>query len=149
MTRIWSNLLRDETGAIAIEVAIVLPTLLLMSLGAFEASMMVSRQMDLQNAAAEASQIALAAAPTDEAARATVKSVIVASTGVADTGVQVLERYRCGTEEDYVSDATTCVTPYYSRFIEIVITETYTPSWAQITGMEPLTYNVSRMVQVG
>lgn len=149
MTRLWANILRDETGAIAVEVAILLPTLLLMSLGAFEASMMVARQMDLQNAAAEASQIALAAAPTDAAARATVKSVIVASTGVDASGVQVLERYRCGTTDLYVSDATTCVTTYYSRFIEIQITETYTPSWAQITGMKPLTYNVSRMVQVG
>lgn len=137
-----------ERGAVAVETAIVTPVLLLMALGSFEGSMMFARQMDLQNAAAEASQLALAAAPTDEAARATVKAVIQTSTGLSADKVSVLERYRCDTQDAYVEQSTDC-TSHYSRFIRIQITDTYTPSWAQITGMSAINYNVVRMVQVG
>lgn len=148
MTRLLRTLRRNERGAVAIETAIVTPVLLLMSLAAFETSMMYARQMDLQNAAAEASQIALAAAPTDAVARATVKGVIVASTGVADEDVRVLERYRCDVQDDYVTDSAEC-TGHYARFIRIEIEDTYTPSWSKITSLSPLNYNVVRMVQVG
>lgn len=142
------NLLRAEDGAVAIETALVTPVLLCMALGSFEASMMFARQVELQNAAAEASQLALAAAPTDEAARATVRAVIQTSTGLPEENVTVLERYRCGTDDEYVEDSGTCPS-HYSRFIRIEVTDTYTPLWSRISSLQPVNYDVVRMVQVG
>jgi len=142
------KLFANERGTVAIETAFVVPVLLLMTLGAFEGSMMVARQVELQNAAAEASQIALAAAPTDEAARATVKQVIETSTDLPPENVDVLERYRCDTQDAYVAESTVCPS-YYARFIQIEIRDQYVPSWAQITNLGAVDYNVVRMVQVG
>ena len=76
MIRRWNRLTRDTRGAVVIETAIVTPLLLLFALGAIDYGTMLARQIDLQNAMAEASQIALAAAPTDAAARQTVKEVL-------------------------------------------------------------------------
>ena len=138
----------DQRGSVAIETAFVAPLLLLMALASFEGSMMVARQVELQNAAAEASQIALAAAPTDEIARAVVKGVIQTSTGLPPENVDVLERYRCDTQDAYVTESTSCPS-FYARFIQIEIRDQYVPSWSQITKLGTVDYNVIRMVQVG
>ena len=143
-----SALFTDDRGSVAIETAFVAPLLLLMGLGAFESSMMVARQVELQNAAAEASQIALAAAPTDEIARATVKQVIETSTNLPPENVDVLERYRCDTQPTYVTESNLC-SEHYARFIQIRIRDQYVPCWAQITTLGTVDYNVVRMVQVG
>ncbi len=143
-----SALVTDDGGSVAIETAFVAPVLLLMGLGAFESSMMVARQVELQNAAAEASQIALAAAPTDAIARATVKQVIETSTKLPPENVDVLERYRCDTQPAYVTESSLC-SAHYARFIQIRIRDRYVPSWAQITTLGTVNYNVVRMVQVG
>ena len=108
----------------------------------------VSGHEVLQNAAAEASQIALAAAPTDEIARAVVKGVIQTSTGLPPENVDVLERYRCDTQDAYVTESTSCPS-FYARFIQIEIRDQYVPSWSQITKLGTVDYNVIRMVQVG
>lgn len=142
------RLRQDQRGSVAIETAFVAPVLLLMALGAFEGSMMVARQVELQNAAAEASQIALAAAPTDEIARAVVKQVIQTSTALPPENVDVLERYRCDTQEVYVINSTSCP-EHYARFIQIQIRDQYVPTWSQITHLGTVDYNVIRMVQVG
>ena len=52
MIRTLHRLARDERGAMLIETAIVAPTLVLMSLGAYQISGVVARQSELQSAAA-------------------------------------------------------------------------------------------------
>lgn len=139
----------SEDGAVVIETAIVVPVLLLMSLGAIDYGSMLARQIELQNAMAEASQIALAAAPTDAAARQAVKEVLQTSTGLGTDNVSIVETYRCGTDADYVADSDLCGTTPYARFIRIEILEDYTPVWSQITDSDPVAFNFVRMVQVG
>lgn len=139
----------SEDGAVVIETAIVVPVLLLMSLGAIDYGSMLARQIELQNAMAEASQIALAAAPTDAAARQAVKEVLQTSTGLGTDNVSIVETYRCGTNTDYVADSDLCGTTPYARFIRIEILEDYTPVWSQITDSDPVEFNFVRMVQVG
>lgn len=145
---LFKNLLREQVGTVVIETAIVAPVLILMAVGAFESGNIMSRQVELQNAAAEASQIAIAAPPTDATGRATLKSVIMTSTGLSDTQVSVSPKYRCGTDTVYVDSATSCSAEYAS-FIEIGLTDTYNPIWAKIAFGSPINYNVTRKVQVG
>src|SRR5262245_35416851 len=90
-----------QRGSVTIEVAIVAPVLLLLSLGGFDASSMVARQTELQSAAAEAAAIVQASPPTDEASRTTVRDVLKVSTGLTDEQVSVVEIYRCGTNTTY------------------------------------------------
>lgn len=140
---------KNEDGTVVIETAIVVPVLMLMALGGIDYGTMLARQIELQNAMAEASQVALAAAPTDAAARQTVKEVLQTSTGLGTDNVSIVERYRCGTDAEYVADSDECGTTPYARFIQIEIIEDYTSTWSTISGADPLQFNFVRMVQVG
>ncbi|MEY4237512.1 MAG: hypothetical protein RL339_113 [Pseudomonadota bacterium] len=138
----------DERGAMLIETAIVAPVLVLMSLGAFQVSQVVARQTELQEAAAEAAGIALAAAPDTADERTVVKNVIVASTGLPAANVSVTEKFRCGTDTTYVDAASTCVGTKVANYILIQIDDTYTPLWAQWGFGSALTFNIDRYVMV-
>ena len=100
----------DNSGVFAIETAIVAPLLLLMSLGAYQISMLVARQTELQSALAEAEAIALASDPDTSAERWILQNVIMTSTGLPEANVTVEEAYRCGDSSTYTSSATSCAT---------------------------------------
>ena len=147
MERIKS-LLRDQLGSVVIETAFVAPVLVLMGIGAFESGMMVSRHVELQNAAAEASQIAMSSPPADATERATLKSIIKTSTGLDDASVTLTEKFRCGTATEYVGTHTGC-TAEYSKYIEIQLTDTYVPIWKKVAFGSNVNIAITRMVQIG
>ncbi len=149
MIGLVGQLRRDEMGAVVIETAFVVPLLALMALGAFDVSGMVSRQVELQSSVAEASEIALAAPPTDAIERATIKEIIKTSTGLADEKVILTPKYRCGTETTYETSPDDCTTDYYASFVQISLTDTFTPTWTNFGVGGPMTYTVTRTIQVG
>lgn len=149
MMRSFAKFLRDEEGAIAIETAFVVPVLLLIALAAVDYGTILARQIELQNAMAEASQIALAAAPTDAAARQAVKEVLQTSTGLDTDHVSIVERYRCGTTDAYIDNSDDCGVTPYARFIQIEIIEHYKPVWSMISDADDVDFKIVRMVQVG
>lgn len=141
------RVLRDDDGAMVIETAIVAPVLVLMSLGAYQVSGVVARETELQSAASEASAIALAAAPDTSAKRTTVKNVIMASTGLTADKVTISEVFRCDSETTYVNSATTCNSgDVRSRFVKIVLSDTYTPTWTRFGVGSAINYSVTRYV---
>lgn len=150
MRRIVSPLacLRDDSGAVMIETAIVAPVLLLMSVGAFQVSDVIARQTELQGAVAEASAIALAAPPETADQRATLKSVIVSSTNLASDKVVVSERFRCGNASGYVDSASACIGVKVSSYVLIELTDRYTPVWTKLGVGTPIDYHVNRYVMV-
>ncbi len=139
---------RDTRGAMLIETAIVAPVLVLMSLGAFQVSTMVARQSELQSAVAEASAIALAVAPDTTAKRATVKAVIMASSGLASGHVTVSNTFRCGTTSTYQNSQTCSGSNKLSTYVKIDLTDTYTPIWTEFGVGRPMNYNVTRYVMI-
>lgn len=148
----FPGLPRDARGTITIETAIVAPVLVLMGLGCFDVSQMVSRQSDLQSAAAEAEAIVQASVPTDAAARTRVQEVLAASIDPDDSNPNdsetVTEIYRCGTGA-YVAEQPTCGTgEKMSTYIKIVLTNSYTPTWTSFGVGGTIDYNVVRMVQI-
>ena len=145
------DLIRAEEGAMAIETAIVAPILLVLSLGGVEAGSMVARQSELQSAAAEALNIVQAAPPSDQAARDTVRDIIKVSTGINDNDkVQVVRRFRCGTDADFIDDEDDCdPTDAVSTYVQITIQDTYEPKWSVFgLAFSDLDYNVVRTVQI-
>jgi len=143
-----SRLQGQQDGSVAIEVAIVAPVLLLLSLGGFDASSMVARQTELQSAAAEAAAIVQAVPPTDEAGRNTVRDVLKVSTGLTDDDVSVVEIYRCGTSTDYVTTNSCTTGEHVSKFIQATLTDTYNPVWTNFGIGGSIDYNVVRTVQI-
>ncbi len=142
------QIIPDNRGAVIIETAFVVPILLLMAVGAFEAGNIFSRQVELQNAAAEAAQIALSAPSQAISSETTLKEILKTSTGLTDADIAVADKYRCGTDAAYVDDVVSCPDDYAS-FVEITLTDRYTPIWASIAFGEPVDYNVVRLVQIG
>jgi Flp pilus assembly protein TadG len=142
------RLLRDKRGTAAIETALVAPVLVLMSLGSFQVSTMVARQAELQSAIAEASAIALAAAPDTEEKRATLRSVIQTSSDLNANHVTVTAMYRCGTTTALVDVNTGCGTDKVSNYVKIVLTDTYTPVWTSYGVGRPLNFSVTRYVLI-
>lgn len=141
--------LRDNAdGAMLIETAIVAPLLLLLALGAYQVSSIVARQTELQNAAAEAAAIALAAAPDTVAKRTTVEQIIETSSGLAPEKVTLTAAYRCDDSQNYVTAPEQCASAeVVSSFVKITLNDTYTPLWAEFGVGSALEYNVTRYVQ--
>jgi len=142
----------DTRGTITIETAIVAPVLVLLGLGSFDVSQMVSRQSDLQSAAAEAEAIVQAAVPTDATARGKVRDVLKSSIDPDDTNPNdtetVTEIYRCGTGA-YQTALPTCATgSKLSTYIKIVLTNSYTPNWTSFGVGHRIDYSVVRTVQI-
>jgi Flp pilus assembly protein TadG len=140
-------LLRDNRGTMLIETAIIAPVLVLMSLGAYQVSGMVARQSELQSAAAEASAIALAVEPDTDAKRTALKSVIMASTGLSTSKVTVAAAYRCGSGS-FSTASNGCGSQKTSQYVNIYLTDTYTPSWTHFGVGRPVTYRVRRYVMI-
>ena len=152
MSNALARLRFDARGTITIEVAIIAPVLVLLGLGSFDVSEMVSRQSDLQSAAAEAEAIVQAAVPTDSAARDNVRDILKSSIDPDDTNPNdtetVTEIYRCGTG-DYQTVLPTCATgTKLSTYIKIVLTNAYTPNWTSFGVGHTIDYHVVRMVQI-
>ena len=149
------RLRRDADGTMAIETAIVAPILLVLALGGVDAGAMVARQSELQSAAAEALNIVQAAPPKNPAQRTTVENILKVSTGidspadVAGQDVDVSETFRCGTDTTLVDAETDCDGgDAVSAYIQITLTDTYTPTWTKFGVGSPVNYNVVRTVQI-
>ena len=138
----------DQRGSMLIETAIVTPVLVMMALGAFQVSMMISRQTELQSAAAEGAAIALAAKPDTTAKRTTLQQVIQTSTGLSGNNVAVTETFRCGNETTYRNNDNSCGSLAINRYVQIALTDTYTPAWTRFGVGSPLTFRVTRYVMI-
>jgi Flp pilus assembly protein TadG len=146
--RLFTRLRRDAQGTMMIETALVAPMLVLMSVGSFEASQMFAREAELQTAASEASAIALASKPDTQAKRNTLRDVIKTSTGLTNSNVTVTAMYRCGTSTTYVATDSGCGTQKVSNFVQIYLTDTYTPGWTHVGIGGAVTYRVTRYVML-
>jgi Flp pilus assembly protein TadG len=136
----------DQRGTMVIETAIVTPVLVLLSLGAYQVSMMVSKQSELDSAAAEGAAIALSSAPDTLAKRTTLHDILVASTGLPSGNVTVTAAYRCNAAASYVTTACSSG-QVQATYVKIYMTTTYTPSWTHWGIGSPVTYRVTRYVQ--
>ncbi|XUU60030.1 TadE/TadG family type IV pilus assembly protein [Erythrobacter sp. HA6-11] len=141
--------IRDERGTAVIETAFIVPILAVLALGGFEASMIIARNAELQTAAAEAAAITLARAPDEASERETLEDVIEASTGLGDANVSLSQLYRCDTDTTMQTSDTACSgTAVISEYIEIRMTDTYTPLWTDFGFGTPINYDIRRRVQI-
>ncbi len=143
------NLGNDLRGSMAIETAIVAPVLILMALGTFEVSRVVSRQHELQSAASEAEIIAVAAAAGATTQTTTIKNILKTSLRLNDGQVAISRFYRCNANTTTVSSASNCSTgDTVSSYIRLTLTDAYTPVWTNFGVGSPINFNVVRTVQL-
>lgn len=138
---------RDERGVAVIETALVAPILALIGLGAFQVSQAVARQHELQTGADDAASMALAGWQDETTQVTALKSVLKSTLGLTDAQVTITHKYRCGTTATYVAVKTDCAAgTIVATYLQINLTDTYTPAWTKFGMGQPLTYNVTRTV---
>ncbi|MDE2437155.1 MAG: pilus assembly protein [Sphingomonadales bacterium] len=144
-----AHILRDISGAVVIETALVTPALVLASLGTFQVGQVVARQHELQAGADEAMSIAIGGWSNNTQQVDAMKSVIQRTTGVTASNITITQMYRCGADTTYVTDKTTCGTgKIISSYLKLKLKDTYTPIWTNFGVGAPINLAVSRMVQL-
>lgn len=152
MSKLFSfiaRLARDARGTMVVETAFVAPILVLMGLGTYDLSEMVAKQQDLQSAANEATQIVLSAAHSKDGVSSTqIHDIIVSSLKIDSDKVTLAQLFRCDDAADTVSDATTCdaTKPVY-EYVQLTITDSYTPMWTKFGVGHTINYNLVRTVE--
>ena len=150
MVKPIQSLRGDSEGAMVIETAFVLPILVLLGLGGFEASQMVARNTELQTALAEATAVALAVTPDTQGDVDTIEDIVEASTGLGEDKVKFTKKYRCASDVDLVTEETSCsVGTLVSEFIEIDVSDTYTPIWTEFGIGKDVNFQKVQLVQIG
>lgn len=140
---------RDRNGAAVVEMAIALPILLALSLGGFDASQVVARNTELQTALAEAEAVTLAKLPENQGEVDTIEDIVEASTGLADDKVTFTRMYRCDTDAEMVEEFTDCAAgSIVAEFLEITVTDSYEPIWAEFGIGSTVNFNFTRTVQI-
>lgn len=144
-----ARLLSETNGTVVVETAIVLPVLAMLVLGGFEVSRIVARNSELQSAASEAAAIVLANPPGDTTERSTIESIVESASGLPSDNVTLTPKYRCNADVNLVTAATACATTdEISEFLEIHMTDTYTPIWTGFGVGKPVKFDITRRVQV-
>lgn len=143
------TLFGEAAGAMAIETAIVAPVLVLLSLGAFQASKLVARQGELQSAMGVAAGVVLASVPDNDEKRQTLKSVIATSTGLDASQIAVSEAYRCNANDVLVDAISSCtVGDKVSSYVKVNLTYVYEPIWREFGMGSDITLNVNRSIMI-
>lgn len=147
--RTFFGWLRDQRGTMAIETALIAPLLATMALGVFEVSRIVSREQQLQSAANEASEIILAAAGGSGIASGDLEDILETSLNLADNKLDIEPRYRCGTSTTLSSSVPTCSSGIQLyTYVQLTVTDTYSPMWTNFGVGSPIDYSIVRTVQI-
>lgn len=140
---------RDEKGSVVIETAFVVPILVIMALGGFEASRIISRHSELQGAVAEAAAVVLANTPEEQSEYDQIELIIENSTGLPSGKVVLTKKYRCNSDASLVDDITNCATgAVISEIVQINIWDQYEPIWTTFGIGKTVSYNIRRRVQI-
>ena len=147
---VLARLIGDRAGSVVIETAIVAPVLVLLGLGTYDTSRIIARQSDLQAGSTDVEGIVLAVAGSGTGTNvSTIKSVLQNSLSLNAQQVTVVKMYRCNTDNTLVTDNSTCATnDVISTYVQVTLTDTYTPTWTRFGVGSPFNYSLVRTVQV-
>jgi Flp pilus assembly protein TadG len=149
MTSFLARLRRSIAGSVVVETAIVAPVLVLLALGTFDISRMVGRQSDLQTGATEVQSIVLAVSNGTATDVNTIQSVLMSTLSLPSNKVTVVKMFRCGTNSALVAASTSCNSnAVISTYVQVTLTDTYTPMWTNFGVGQPMNYHVQRTVQI-
>lgn len=144
-----TGLLRDRTGSIVVETAIVAPVLVVLGLGAFDLSRMIARQSELQAGSTDAEGIVLAVSTGQATNVSTIKSVLQNSLNLPSNKVTVTKIYRCNSETSTSTVSTGCASNnVLTTYVQVTLTDSYTPMWTNFGIGSTFNYNAVKTVQV-
>lgn len=132
----------DERGTAAIELAFTLPILLLLSVGAFDVSMLIAKQIDYQQAAAEVASLALARPP--QADTAYLKTAVATAAGLDESKVTITTSLKCN---GVASNSSCTVGQEQARFVTLTMQGQYVPVWTHFGIDHTIDMTVTRTIR--
>jgi Flp pilus assembly protein TadG len=149
MTSFLARLRCSIAGSVVVETAIVAPVLVLLALGTFDVSRLIGRQSDLQAGATEVQSIVLAVANGTATDVNTIQSVLMSTLSLPSNKVTVVKMFRCGNNTTLVAASSSCASnTAISTYVQVTLTDTYTPMWTNFGIGQPMNYRVQRTVQI-
>lgn len=149
LSLLLARLRRSIAGSVVVETAIVAPVLVLLALGTFDISRMIGRQSDLQAGATEVQSIVLAVANGTATDVNTIQSVLMSTLSLPSNKVAVVKMFRCGNNSTLVAASSSCNSnAVISTYVQVTLTDTYTPMWTNFGVGQPMNYRVQRTVQI-
>lgn len=149
LSLLLARLRHSIAGSVVVETAIVAPVLVLLALGTFDISRMVGRQSDLQTGATEVQSIVLAVSNGTATDVNTIQSVLMSTLSLPSNKVTVVKMFRCGTNSALVAASSSCNSnAVISTYVQVTLTDTYTPMWTNFGVGRPMNYRVQRTVQI-
>ena len=139
---------RDRRGTTVIETALVAPVLVCLAFGSLDVSRMIARQHELQNGAADAQEIVLAAVNASQSTPVSqIKTVLSNTLGIPAANIDVDQLYRCNNTTTLQTSG--CSTGNWeSDYIRVTFRDSYTPTWTRFGVGSTINYNVVRQVQI-
>ena len=144
----WRRLLRDRSGNVATEFALILPITVLMMGGLIEFGLAVNHGTSLENGARAGAQYALQKGLDVSGIQATIQS---ATNLTVQTGeISATEFYECsGTWGTAVDSTTNCGTGIpLVKFIRVTVTQPYTSFLPFIASLVPASLHGSATLRV-
>lgn len=137
----------DQRGVAAIELALALPILVLLSLGAYDVSRMVEARIDLQQAAAQVTSLALARPVAGDDVDHLERIAMEVADLPADK-VSVEPKLYCGdvARDSYSGSCEPGVEQ--ARYLEVELRSSYHPMWRHFGIGETIDMTIARKVRL-
>lgn len=139
---------RDIAGSVVVETAIVAPVLVTLGLGAYDASRMVARHSDLQAGSTDVEGIVLAVSGGTATDTTKIKTAPMNSLSLPSNKVSVSKVYRCNAESSLSSTDDCDDNHVTATYVQITLTDSYTPTWVKFGIGSAINYSVVRTIQV-
>ena len=141
-----TSLLFCQRGVAAIEFGLTLPILLAMTLGVYDASQLIARRIDYQQALTEAAGLAIAQ-PAQAIKYDYMKSMIASAASLPVSAVSVTSEMRC---DGVVVTGLMCPENGDERalYVRMSISATYVPTWSFFAAGRSLPISITRVVRV-
>lgn len=130
------RLLRDQAGASVIELALILPVLVMLACGASDLALGYARKLALQQAAARTMEFAYVAGNNNANLSTTLATEAAAAANVPTNQVTVDLWLECaGVRQSTYTGSCTGSSP--ARFVSVTITDSYTWLFQRLWGNDP------------
>lgn len=137
-----TEVLADQRGLAVIELAMTLPVLTMLSIGAFDVSRMIATQIDYQQAAAEVASLAIARPPQSDTAY--LKTAAAAASGLNEADITVTTKITCNGVD---SNANCASGQEQARYVTLTMNGQYVPVWTHFGIDDTVNLTVTRVVR--
>mgnify|MGYP003582361488 FL=1 len=136
-------MLANARGVAVIELAMTLPLLAMLSIGAFDVSRMIAKRLDYQQAAAEVATLAIAKPPQTDTAY--LKTAAATASGLDPSQITVTLSMTCNGAAS--TNAACGAGEEQARYVTLTLNGQYVPVWTHFGVSQTVNMTVTRKMR--